>query len=79
MSSAVLHGFTEYHATGNLVEKTVCYMQMFYGFENFLSLVDTPQSRFKMSFTRGNVMSVCVSFWSCVQSRGGRCSELSFL
>jgi hypothetical protein len=33
---------------------------MFCDFENFLSLVDTPQSQFKMSFTRGNVVSLCV-------------------
>jgi hypothetical protein len=32
--------------------------ETFYGFENHLSLVDTPQSRFKMSFAREHRKSV---------------------
>jgi len=55
------------------------YIHMFCDSENLPLRVDIPQSQMKSSFTRWKVRSLCESFWSHMQSRGGSCSEMSCL
>jgi len=52
---------------------------MFCESENLPLPVDIPQSQMKSGFTRWKVKSLCESFWSHMQSRGGSRSEMSCL
>jgi hypothetical protein len=55
------------------------YIHMFCDSENLPLPDDIPQSQMKSSFIRWKFGSLCESFWSHMQSRGGSRSEMSCL